>query len=128
LHWWRKLWPNLAESPLIPAPASARWKTYLADSGHTYQYRFQGQRQFKPGGTEYVFQVADRFVAVTTDDGIFETRRATHGRDLSSEERFALAKMVLRDAMDIASTPAELPIGISAGEADIERIFSVLDL
>jgi hypothetical protein len=128
LHWWRKLWPNSADPPLTGTASLARVKTYHADSGHVYHYRFAGRRQAAKDVEEYLFHVGAQSVSVVQNVGIFEGWRETHGRELTSDERFGFAKMFLRNAMDAAPSPAELPSRIVADIAGVETISSILDL
>jgi hypothetical protein len=111
-------------------------KTYSAQSGYVYQYFYEGQRTCRSGnedGAEYVFHIsADR--RTWTDASVHLAAAAiaawqqSHGRELSSTERYAIAKMALFQAFDERSAPAEMAAGIRVRTADIEGIVETLDL
>jgi hypothetical protein len=84
-------------------------KTYSADSGYVYQYYFAGQRaatrEGKPG-VQYVFQVsADRkteaSVSVFVEDSFVNDWVVRTGRELRGPHRYAIAKIALRNALDV---------------------------
>jgi hypothetical protein len=128
LHWWRKLWPGSSNSPLTPAHTSSRVKSYVADSGYEYNYSFRSERQEKKGVRHYIFQVGERSISVVQDDAIFAEWSRLYERELTPQERFGIANMALRDAMDNAVTPQELPRQVRLNAADVERISLDLDL
>jgi hypothetical protein len=109
-------------------------KTYSAQSGYVYQYFYEGQRPLGSGSqmvTEYVFSVsADRArwrpVSVLLGGAAAAWQRR-HGRELSSTERYALAKMALFQALDERPTPARMTAEVLLREADIEAIAAALD-
>ena len=84
-------------------------KTYSAESGYVYQYYFAGQRfatRDRKTGVEYVFQVsADRktetAVSVFVEDSVVEDWIAGSGRQLRGPHRYAIAKIALRNALDV---------------------------
>jgi hypothetical protein len=101
-------WFQKSSEPLTGAPATRRLKTYSAQSGYVYQYRYEGQR-----GADYTFSVsADRKTWRELHVGVsaeaIDAWETSHGRTLSSTERYALAKMGLFAAFDDRATPAEL--------------------
>src|SRR4051812_28958267 len=106
-------------APLAGKPAVRRIKSYSAHSGYVYQYRYQGHR---PCGlvTEYVFEwSADRKewceLAILLSDDAVRAWEITHARDLSSTERYALAKLALFAAFDNhAPTGVASPLEVTA--------------
>ena len=124
------------KAALTGAPATRRMKTYSAQSGYVYQYFYEGQREFRspPGqGTEYVFQIsADRKnwenASVLVGDAALRAWQEAHGRELSSTERYAIAKMALFQAFDERPTPAGMRGEIHVRKADIEGIVESLGL
>ena len=121
---------------LAGAPPIRRMKTYSAQSGYVYQYFYEGQREFRMGaerGIEYVFHLsADRKTwndtSVRVGDSALAAWQASHGRELSSSERYAIAKMALFQAFDERSTPAEMKDEIRVRMADVEGIVETLGL
>jgi len=124
------------ETPLTCAPPVRRLKTYSAQSGYVYQYCYEGQRPFQQGGergTEFVFSVsADRKswrgCKVLLPDGAAASWEAAHGRELSSTERYAVAKLALFQAFDERETPALMKAAILVRNADVEAIVETLGL
>jgi len=124
------------KAPLSGAPAVRRMKTYSAQSGYVYQYCYEGQREFRSGserGTEYVFYIsADRKnwqdTSVLAADSAMAAWQAEHGRELSSTERYAIAKMALFQAFDERAAPAEMSGPIHIRAADVEGIVELLGL
>jgi hypothetical protein len=124
------------ETPLTGAPPVRRLKTYSAQSGYVYQYHYEGQRPFQQAGgsgTEFVFSVsADRKnwrpSKVLLPDGAAASWEAAHARELSSTERYAVAKMALFQAFDDRATPALMKADILVRNADVEAIVETLGL
>jgi hypothetical protein len=111
-------------------------KTYSAQSGYVYQYFYEGQRPYDSGaerGAEYVFQIsADRKnwsdAGVLVADAALHAWQEAHGRELSSTERYAIAKMALFQAFDERSAPTEMAAEVRVRAADVEGIVEMLDL
>ena len=111
-------------------------KTYSAQSGYVYQYFYEGQRPYgagPDGGVEYVFRVsADRKTWSETPVLVAETAvggwQEAHGRELSSTERYAIAKMALFHAFDERAAPTELAAEIRVRTADVDGIVETLGL
>jgi hypothetical protein len=124
------------KAALTGAPAVRRMKTYSAQSGYVYQYFYEGQRDFRSGsdqGAQYVFQIsADRKnwenTSVLVSDAALRAWQDGHGRELSSTERYAIAKMALFQAFDERPTPAGMKAEVHVRAADIEGIIESLDL
>ena len=120
------------EPPLRGAPATRRQKTYSSDSGYVYQYCFEGFRNTGEA-YEYVFSAtANRKqwfpVAVSVANEVLTGWTEHHQRELTSSERFAVAKIALRRAFDTRISPEDLrrPVRVDAGE--LAEISEFLDL
>lgn len=124
------------KTALTGAPAIRRMKTYSAASGYVYQYFYEGQRAWEGGGdhgAEYVFRIsADRKswqdTVVLIADAALRAWQESHGRELSSTERYAIAKMALFQAFDERPAPGEMGAEIRVRAADVEGIVEMLGL
>jgi len=124
------------EAPLTGAPPVRRLKTYSAQSGYVYQYCYEGQRPFQKSGergTEFVFSIcANRKTwhgcRVLLPDGAVTAWEASHKRELSATERYAVAKMALFQAFDERETPALMKADVLVRNADVDGIVETLDL
>jgi hypothetical protein len=124
------------DAPLAGAPAVSRLKTYSARSGYVYQYRYRGSRPLDAGpdsGMEFVFSLsADRkswhSVGVLVSDGAIRAWEQARGRELSSAERYAIAKMALFQAFDERPTPELMKDQVRVRNAGVEAIIEALDL
>ena len=122
-------------SPLTGAPAVRRMKTYSAQTGYVYQYYYQGQRPFLSGGEsglEFVFEISsDRkawnLISVRAADSAIRSWEQTHRRELSSTERYAVAKMALFQAFDERPV-SQMKDEILIRPADLQLILETLDL
>ena len=129
--WFRK-----KDAPLTGAPVVRRQKTYSAESGYVYQYFYEGQRPAKrdgAAGTQYVFNVsADRKssfpVSVFVSEESLENWQREHARQLSSTERYAVAKMALFQAFDQRESPAALSDEVRVRPADVDHFLATLDI
>ena len=129
--WFRK-----KEAPLSGAPTVRRQKTHSAESGYVYQYFYEGQRAAKrdgAAGTQYVFNVsADRKssfpVSVFVSDLALEEWQKQHGRQLSSTERYAIAKLALFQAFDQRETPAAMSEEVVVQALDVAAFLATLDI
>jgi hypothetical protein len=135
LAWLRKLRGGTA-APLRGAPAVRRLKTYSAASGYVYQYFYEGNRHAvlagEPG-TEYAFQTsADRKtyrpVTVFVSAAALDRWQGDGGRELSSSECYAIAKMALFQAFDERPTPAGMGQPVRVRPADLADFAERLDL
>lgn len=121
---------------LTGAPAVRRLKTYSAQSGYVYQYFYEGHRPFRGAGdtgTEFVFSIsADAKnwhpASVMVGDGAVRTWETAHERELSSTERYAVAKIALFQAFDERATPALMKEEVRVRTADVEGIVETLGL
>ena len=114
-----------------------RVKSHSAESGYVYQYSFQESRRAKRGlfssGTEYVFEVSsDRksnfSLIIFLKDDAPKAWAKKKGRELSSAEQYAAAKLGLLRAFDRAESPAALPREVLVDGASIEELLARLDL
>jgi len=123
-------------APLTGTPAVRRLKTYSAQSGYVYQYYYEGHRDFRSGGesgVEFVFSISpDRKTwhntAVLVSDEAIHSWQTTHARELSSTERYAVAKIALFQAFDERSTPAQMKDEVRVRHADVDGIVDTLGL
>ena len=121
---------------LTGTPVIRRLKTYSAQSGYVYQYYYEGHRPFRSGdesGTEFVFSIsADRKnwrpTSVLVGDVAMAAWERAHARQLSSTERYAVAKMALFQAFDERATPALMKDEVRVRHADVEAIIEALGL
>jgi hypothetical protein len=107
-------------------------KSYSSGSGYAYQYCYEGQRALGAAGWEFVFSVsADRThwrrTSVVLGDAATAEWRERHGRELSSTERYAVAKMALFQAFD-ERTPERMKDEVRVRAADVEAIAETLGL
>jgi hypothetical protein len=113
-----------------------RLKTYSAQSGYVYQYYYDGHRPFGTKGatgTDYVFSVspdAKQFhpVSVMVSDAAVADWEKANGRELSSSERYAVAKMALFQAFDERTKPDQMREEVRVRSADVAGIIQSLDL
>ncbi len=114
------------------APAVRRTKTYSAASGYVYQYVYEGLRRLKkPKCEEYVFSAsAGRApwmqVSVTLPDDTLARWQAARSRELSSTERYAIAKLALLRSFDDAAVPEALASRTSVTAAALDAIAETL--
>ena len=118
---------------LTGAPAVRRMKTYSAQSGYVYQYYYDGQRPFgsPAAGIQFVFSIsADRAnwqpTSVLIGDAAIAVWQERRGREFSSTERYALAKMALFQAFDERPTPQRMKDEVLVRQADVEAIADTL--
>jgi len=103
-------------------------KTYSAQSGYVYQYFYEGYQ-----GETYVFSVsADRKnwhpVTVTVSAAALRAWEAAHARELSSTERYAIAKMALFQGFDERPNPGAMGAEVRVREDEVERLVETLGL
>jgi hypothetical protein len=124
------------EPPLTGSPAVRRLKTYSAQSGYVYQYRYEGQRSWQQSGdsgTEFVFSVsADRKTwrpcKVVVPLSAIAPWQAEQERQLSDTERYALAKLALFQAFDERATPSLMHADVLVRAAEVQAMVETLDL
>jgi hypothetical protein len=122
--------------PLTGTPAVRRLKVYSAQSGYVYQYYYEGHREFRSSGesgTEFVFTLsADRKnwhpASVLVSDEAVRAWETSHSRQLSSTERYAVAKVALFQAFDERGDPTLMQGEVRVRHADIQGIVETLGL
>ncbi len=122
--------------PLTGTPAVRRLKVYSAQSGYVYQYYYEGHREFRSSGesgTEFVFTLsADRKnwhpASVLVSDEAVRAWETSHARELSSTERYAVAKVALFQAFDERGDPTLMQGEVRVRHADIQGIVETLGL
>jgi hypothetical protein len=132
---WKDLFSKKSK-PLSGSPPVRRMKTYSAQSGYVYQYFYEGHRPYgsgEDGGVEFVFSVsADRkswhAAGVFVAEAVLHAWEAAHARQLSSTERYAIAKLALFQAFDERATPALMREDVRVRAADVDAIVETLDL
>ena len=101
-------------------------------SGYVYQYFYEGQRPAKRDGetgVEYVFNVsADRKSSFPLSVFVSDKSLEKNVRQLSSTERYAVAKMALFQAFDRRPAPAEMTEEVRVSPEDVEAILATLDI
>ncbi len=117
------------------APSKPRLKTYSAESGYVYQYVYRGYRKAplrdsKPS-REYVFSVSrDRKtylpIFVVLADQVISLWCATHQRELSETELYAIAKLSLFEALDQREQVEDLSAPIEIDGDAIDRHLAAL--
>ena len=121
-----------AEPPLTSPSTGPRVKTYSAASGYVYQYAFVGQR-IREREIEYVFEISfDRTtrhrVSVWVADSALRPWTETNGRELTSSERYGVAKIALRNAFDEREKPEAIHERIAPGAEEVIAILEELDV
>jgi hypothetical protein len=112
-------WFGKKTASLTGIPAVRRLKTYSAESGYVYQYHFEGRRS----GTEFVFSTsADRKTWRDVSVRIPEGGLVVRERELTSTDRYAVAKIALFAAFDRCESPADLPNPVEVGERELEEV------
>jgi len=122
-------------APLRGAP-SQRLKHYASQSGHHYEYCYEGYRTYRSrtdSGTEFVFRIsADRKTGPTAgvflSAGVLHAWEQSHGREFSAAERYAIAKIALFQAFDERAGPAEMRADVRVRAADLDAIVAALNI
>jgi len=115
-----------------------RYKSYAAETGTAYQYFFAhsrrvGRPEGQGAGIDYVFVVTPDqrspfFLRVFISARGLELWRQNHGRDLDSNEMYAVAKMRLYRAFDEIDALREEWLNILVDEGNIEELLEPLNL
>jgi hypothetical protein len=120
-HWCRmsRAWFGKKDQDFAQVPATRRLKTYSAESGYVYQYHFEGRRD----PAEFVFTVsADRKnwrdISVVLPENLIMIRE----RQLTSTDRYAVAKIALFAAFDHCESPAGLPRQLAVAQRELEEV------
>lgn len=132
LNFWRSLFRR--EVPLTSGPGTGRIRTWSAESGYVYEYRFAGFRRLGGPETliEYVFQVTggrrpEVPVSVLLPE---DSLSGWTGRErvLTASERYAIAKICMKRALDRFPTPDSLEAEIRPDAYEVREIADMLDL
>ena len=123
------------DPPLVRTRSTGRPRTYSADSGYVYQYWFAGFRPVKRAGEgyiEYVFEVtgareSPSAVSVLLAEGRLPAWTGTQ-RELTASERYGIAKLCLKRALDSFPDPKTLSPQVVPSKSDVEEVAATLDL
>jgi hypothetical protein len=133
LNLWRRLFRR--EPPLESTYSTGRPRTYSADSGYVYEYSFAGFRRLRRGGddyVEYVFDVTGGRVERSAVAILLPERRlrewAARDRDLTASERYGIAKLTLKRALDRFPDPRSLHSEVVPDRTEVCEIADLLDL
>lgn len=131
------LWNKLVrrEPPLVRVPSSGRPRTYSAESGYVYQYSFIGFRRVDSRADarfEYVFELSTGRMPpvglnVILKDVLLRESIAAE-RELTASERYGVAKLALKRALDAFDHPSALEPTLIPGVEELHAIGEVLDL
>ena len=115
-----------------------RYKSYAAETGTAYQYFFASSRRVnrpegQGAGSDYIFVVTPDqrppfILRIFISERALEVWRRTHGRDLDSNEMYAVAKMRLFRAFDEIEGLREEWLGVLVDEDNIEDLLEPLNL
>lgn len=115
-----------------------RYKTYQAETGVTYQYRFEVRRSVvrpegQGRGSDFVFVVtADQHppfvLRIFVAERALAAWREKHGRELTPNEQYAAAKMRLFRAFDEIERVSDEPLVLSVDEHNITDLLAPLEL
>jgi len=133
---WFGKWLGRRPSTLRGGASTPRLKTYSAQSGYVYQYRFLGSRESRHQGADaidYVFDVSagpqmTLPVKVVVPAPSLEPTESGWGRALAANERYAIAKLALFQAFDERPEPADMRADVVVRAADAAAILSTLGL
>jgi len=130
-----RLFPR-KNTPLSGTPVVRRLKNYSAQSGYVYQYFYEGYRDSEtPEGRarEFVFSISSdnkswHSGSVFLLDAAVAAWQRQQARELSSTERYAIAKMALFQAFDERESPRLLHDAVYVRMADLQAIVETLEL
>jgi len=115
-----------------------RYKFYAAETGTAYQYFFANSRRVtrpegQGRGSDYLFVVTPDqrppfILRVFISERALAAWRETHGRDLDSNEMYAVAKMRLFRGFDELEGLRDDWLNLLVDEGNIEELFVPLDL
>jgi hypothetical protein len=115
-----------------------RYKFYAAETGTAYQYFFANSRRVQRPegqgpGSDYVFVVTPDqrpplVLRVFISARALEAWRRTHGRDLDSNEMYAVAKMRLFRAFDEIESLRDNWLNLLVDQDNIGELLDPLNL
>jgi hypothetical protein len=133
----RNAFPLHQEEILVPR-MGRRYKTYQAETGVTYQYFFDVRRSVvrpegQGAGSDFAFVlIADQrppfVLRIFVAERALAAWRAAHGRDLTANEQYAVAKMRLFRAFDELERLRDEPLALIVDEANVEGLLAPLEL
>jgi hypothetical protein len=115
-----------------------RYKIYPAETGVSYQYFFDSRRRVsrpegQGAGSDFEFVVtADQYppftLRVFVSDRAISAWRTAHGRDLNSNEQYAVAKMRLFRGFDQQEHLNQHRLSLVVDETNVKELLEPLDL
>ena len=115
-----------------------RYKFYAAETGTAYQYFFANSRRVtrpegQGDGSDYIFVITPNqrppfILRVFISERALAAWRETHGRDLDSNEMYAVAKMRLYRAFDEIELLRDDWLNLLVDEGNIEELLVPLDM
>jgi hypothetical protein len=115
-----------------------RYKIYAAETGTAYQYFFASSRRLnrpegQGAGSEYIFVVTPDqkppfLLRVFVSDRALGAWRQVHGRDLDSNELYAVAKMRMFRAFDEIACLRDDALNLLVDEGNVEELLAPLNL
>jgi hypothetical protein len=115
-----------------------RYKSYAAETGTAYQYFFTNSRRVKRpegqgAGRDYIFVVTPDqrppfILRVFISERALEAWRQTEGRDLDSNQMYAVAKMRLFRAFDEIDVLRNEALNLLVDEGNIKELLAPLNL
>jgi hypothetical protein len=115
-----------------------RYKAFAAETGTAYQYFFASSRRVKRpegqgAGNDYIFVVTPDqrppfILRVFISERALEAWRQAHGRDLDSNEMYAVAKMRLFRAFDEIDCLRDDWLNVLVDESNVEELLAPLNL
>jgi hypothetical protein len=115
-----------------PGVFAPRVKTYSAQSGFVYEYRFVSHQSDREGG-RYRFSatvdrrsILDTIIFIPAD--AVQSWEVAESRTLTPTERYAVAKLALFAALDEAESPDRIPQPVTVDAARTRDILTMLDI
>jgi hypothetical protein len=115
-----------------------RYKFYAAETGTAYQYFFASSRRVnrpegQGSGSDYIFVVtADQrppfILRVFISERALVAWRQAHGRDLDSNEMYAVAKMRLFRAFDEIDGLRDEWLNLLVDDGNVQELLAPLNL
>ncbi|MGO9273169.1 MAG: hypothetical protein ACLQOO_23525 [Terriglobia bacterium] len=123
---------------MLMVKTGRRYKTYTGETGITYRYFFDARRRVvrpeeQGPGSDFTFVViADQYppftLRVFVSDRASAAWRAAHGRELDSNEQYAVAKMRLFRAFDEEERLREERPSLVTDDTNVEDLLAALEL
>lgn len=121
--------------PLVGTRSTGRPRTYSADSGYVYEYSFAGFRRIRRGSesyVEYVFDVSGARQTPSAVSVLLAEQRLPEWtgtlRELTASERYGIAKLCLKRALDRFPDPKSLEAQVFPNREEISAVAETLDL